>query len=321
MPVYLQGPLNGEDGDPLAEAELGKWAFNPLTIDVRKFGLGVTADYTGNEITVTSGAASIADSNRDYHVELLTDTTEPFAASSGDNFVYLQFDTANSDSETVVVSDTEGLPDDPKLLLAVVDAAAETIDIRNQVPSSVATDPHGNESHDPNFASETDLASKADNPHDNTQHSTNYAADAGLTTLEGEYDAHTHDGSNSEPTNLEPDSVTNNDYNDELQSADPATGTVTVDLAQSNWWDPIAATENITVEFSNVSAGVGNSVVLYFTDGDDMGPYTITWPASVVWDGGTVVDSIPASGNLEITLLTPDGGTTWRARQSGGGFA
>jgi len=81
----------------------------------------------------------------------------------------------------------------------------------------------------------------------------------------------------------------------------------------------VAATENITVEFANVGTG-SKSLTVYLTDGDDMGPYTVTWPASVEWSEGTVVDEIPASGDVEVFLLSPDGGTTWRARRGGRNF-
>ena len=117
--------------------------------------------------------------------------------------------------------------------------------------------------------------------------------------------------------------TTNIDFQNTVETPvaeDPATNTVTLDLSTSNWFDPIAATENITVEFTNVDAG-GNQLTLYFTDGDAMGPYTITWPASVVWPNGNPITEIPASGNIEIFLLSPDGGTTWRARRGGRNFA
>jgi len=103
------------------------------------------------------------------------------------------------------------------------------------------------------------------------------------------------------------------------QTVDPATGTVDIDASTSNWYDPIAVTENITTTVSNVDAG-GNQLTLYFTDGDGMGPYTITWPASFEWPNGTVRDTIDQNGDLEITAISPDGGTTWRARRSGRNF-
>jgi len=119
---------------------------------------------------------------------------------------------------------------------------------------------------------------------------------------------------------LDTDTIQFRNANEDPTTVDPATGTVTVDIASSNWYDPIAATENITVAFSNVASG-GNSLTLRFTDGDAMGPYTITWPASVEWPNGNATTEIPASGDVEIFLLSPDGGTTWRARRGGRNFA
>jgi len=124
---------------------------------------------------------------------------------------------------------------------------------------------------------------------------------------------------------LEAEEASTNDIlflktNEDPLAVDPATGTVSLDHSASNWYDPIAATENITVEFTNVS-GTGLQFTLRFSDADDGGPYTITWPASVVWDGGNAVTEIPESGDLEIFLLSPDGGTTWRARRGGRNFA
>ena len=108
--------------------------------------------------------------------------------------------------------------------------------------------------------------------------------------------------------------------NEDPVSTDPATGTVSLDHSASNWYDPIAATEDITVEFTDES-GTGLQFTLRFTDGDSGGPYTITWPGSVVWSGGDVVDEIPATGDVEVFLLSPDGGTTWRAREGGRQFS
>jgi len=116
------------------------------------------------------------------------------------------------------------------------------------------------------------------------------------------------------------DSLQFRDSTEDALATDPATGTVSIDVVASNWHDPIAATENLTLTFSNIGAG-SKSLTLYLTDGDDMGPYTLTWPASVEWAGGTVVNEIPASGSVEVFLLSPDGGTTWRARRGGRNFA
>jgi len=112
------------------------------------------------------------------------------------------------------------------------------------------------------------------------------------------------------------------DVNESPVSVDPATGTVDIDVSTSNWHDPIAATENITITFSGISTTpAGNSWIIRFTDGDGMGPYTISWPASVVWPNGNAVTEISQNGDLEIVCLTADGGSTIRARQGGKNFS
>jgi len=116
------------------------------------------------------------------------------------------------------------------------------------------------------------------------------------------------------------DEVSNSDYNETVQSFS-GSGTFDVDLSAGNVVS-VAATGDVTLTFSNVSSNpAGNSLLVYFEDDDGSGPHTISWPASVVWDGGNPIDEIPGSGDIEITLITDDGGTEWRGRQGGGDFA
>jgi hypothetical protein len=64
---------------------------------------------------------------------------------------------------------------------------------------------------------------------------------------------------------------------------------------------------DITFSFSNVPAGDAYSctIVITYTAG------VITWPAAVKWPGG--VTPTPAAGVLQVSMLTLDGGTIWRA--------
>ena len=130
----------------------------------------------------------------------------------------------------------------------------------------------------------------------------------------------THSGDSLEPTSVDTEDFAFQSTDESTPEVDPATGTVSMDHSASNWYDPIAATEDITVEFAN-ETGTGLQFTLRFTDGDDGGPYTITWPDSVVWSGGDVVDEIPEGADVEVFLLSPDGGTTWRAREGGREFS
>lgn len=65
---------------------------------------------------------------------------------------------------------------------------------------------------------------------------------------------------------------------------------------------------NTTISFTNVPAAPATAcVTLILTNG---GAYTVTWPSSVKWSGGTAPD-LTASGVDVLTFLTIDGGTTW----------
>jgi len=93
---------------------------------------------------------------------------------------------------------------------------------------------------------------------------------------------------------------------------DPATGTVDIDWGSSGWYDPVAVTENITLNFTNIPSG-GATMLLNLTDGDGAGPYTITYPSAVEWADGSAVTEVSQNGNTEVSLRSPDGGTTIRA--------
>lgn len=100
-----------------------------------------------------------------------------------------------------------------------------------------------------------------------------------------------------------------------------ATSPVDVDFNESNWYAPIELTENVTVNLNNPSPG-GNSMLLYFTDGDGAGPYTVSYTNDTVNEnGGSVDKEVPQNGNLRHSLTSDDGGTTYRLTKSGGGFA
>jgi len=111
--------------------------------------------------------------------------------------------------------------------------------------------------------------------------------------------------------------IQNSDYNESVEVHAGVSGTVTLDLSLANVHH-VEATDNVTLEFSNVTAGVGNSLLVYLTD-DGTGPHTISWPASVVWSDGEAVNDIPAGGDVEVGLLSGDG-SEWRGRESGRAF-
>lgn len=90
------------------------------------------------------------------------------------------------------------------------------------------------------------------------------------------------------------------------------TGATAINLATADTFYG-TVTGNPTFSFSNVPAtGAAVFVTLELTNA---GAYTITWPASVTWPGGSPPD-LTASGVDVLTFYTRDGGTTWRAAAS-----
>lgn len=76
---------------------------------------------------------------------------------------------------------------------------------------------------------------------------------------------------------------------------------------------------NTTFTFSNPAVtGTASGFTLTVEAG---GTHTLTYPASVVWSGGTQPDD-PASGEVDVlAFFTVDGGTTWFGFQAGDAMA
>lgn len=400
--------------DDLSEVNLGEFAgFIP---DYFERGAGVTADFPNSEVTIEAGRAYIETSSEQVYQIQPDAATLALPNGSGENYVYARFDPGTDDSDTYVVSDTEGGPADPKLLRAVVDTSANTVRVKNDADpnafqttavssdtttdgpgvylvdtsgstvtltlasadaqaealigvinitgdNDVTVDTEGSETIDPNGDSSKTQSTEGfavwyagDGTNWDASLDADYRALTGSLAGGGTITDLTGDGleinsnvlraaissglefasgsiqllstiwdgtdivANVNNTTTDADTIAFRNADETPNSVDPATGTVSLDVGANNWHDPIAATENITVEFTNVPSG-GNSLLLRFTDGDGSGPYTITLPASVVWDGGTAHTEIPQNGDLEISLRSPDGGATWRASRSGEDFA
>jgi hypothetical protein len=77
---------------------------------------------------------------------------------------------------------------------------------------------------------------------------------------------------------------------------------------------------NVAISFTNVPAGAVAVTVLLRQDAN--GARLATWPASVKWSQGSqpALDSAPAGDTL-ISLLTLNGGATWRGMLAGLSFA
>lgn len=84
-------------------------------------------------------------------------------------------------------------------------------------------------------------------------------------------------------------------------------GTKTFDIEAGNY-HTITTTGAFTVALTNPTES-GNACIgyLHIVNG---GAFTITWPGSVAWDGGSK-PSLQTSGIDIIGLITIDGGATW----------
>ena len=89
-----------------------------------------------------------------------------------------------------------------------------------------------------------------------------------------------------------------------------ASGTVALDLSLSNIFK-VVAEGNITISFDNIAA-TANTAQFWQVEIKNGGTHTITWPASIIWDGGGASNISPVL-SLDTTVLnfyTRDNGTT-----------
>lgn len=107
--------------------------------------------------------------------------------------------------------------------------------------------------------------------------------------------------------------VSANEAKNTVTAAASASGTLTIDCSLGDYFT-VTLTENITtISFTNLPASpLGASKVIRITQG--AGPYTVAWPASFKWAGGTPVDVSIGSGDIDVLGITSfDQGTTWQA--------
>lgn len=91
------------------------------------------------------------------------------------------------------------------------------------------------------------------------------------------------------------------------QAVGSISGTVTVDLSLGNSVSATIAAAT-TLAFTGATSGACRTLLLTLTNG---GAYTVTWPGTVQWPGGTA-PTLTASGVDLVILTTSDGGATWR---------
>lgn len=95
-----------------------------------------------------------------------------------------------------------------------------------------------------------------------------------------------------------------------------STNTLTLDCSTGNVFNVSLNANVTTLSFSNVpSTGTAYGLTLSLSI---TGSFTVTWPASVKWPGGTAPTLTTTSGKTDtFVLFTYDGGTTWFAFTAG----
>lgn len=79
---------------------------------------------------------------------------------------------------------------------------------------------------------------------------------------------------------------------------------------------------NTAITFSNVPAAGLTTTITFMLIQDGTGTRVPSFPAAVLWQGGTAPTWSTASGEIDIiTMFTDDGGTTWYANLVGQGYA
>ena len=109
---------------------------------------------------------------------------------------------------------------------------------------------------------------------------------------------------------------------EEAVTVTQGSGTVTLDLAQGNFFE-FTLTENVTGwTFSNLaSSGTASSWIIKITQHASSAK-TVAYPAAVKWAGGTDHIMSTGTGAVDIiSMFTIDGGTTIYATQVGKAFA
>lgn len=97
------------------------------------------------------------------------------------------------------------------------------------------------------------------------------------------------------------------DYSLEVYPHGTITTATTIDLENGNVHTATIG-GNLTLTFSNaIASGDASTFLLELTNG---GAYTLTFPASVDWAGGTA-PTLTAAGVDILAFYTRDGGTTW----------
>lgn len=93
-------------------------------------------------------------------------------------------------------------------------------------------------------------------------------------------------------------------------------GALTIDCSVCNWAYVTLNASITAITLQNVPNESGEAYGLLLEFVQDGTLRTITWPASVKWDGGTAYTPTQTNAKVDrIALITRDGGATWHAKQ------
>jgi len=114
--------------------------------------------------------------------------------------------------------------------------------------------------------------------------------------------------------------VTNGTWSSNLQNytetnvTSSQSTTYAIDVSAGNVHS-LTLTGNVTLSFTNVPATANRAVsITLFLIQDGTGGWTVTWPGSVIFPGGTTPTLTTTANRVDmIVLTTTNAGTTWRA--------
>lgn len=108
--------------------------------------------------------------------------------------------------------------------------------------------------------------------------------------------------------------LTNKTYkaaNETVEALGNQTGSIALNYANGAL-KTLTLTGNVTITAINNPPAAGGTLSLQITQ-DGTGSRTITWPSAVKWPSGTAPTLSTAAGAIDVvSLITFDGGTTWR---------
>jgi len=132
----------------------------------------------------------------------------------------------------------------------------------------------------------------------------------------------TFNGTTLTATDAVLDSVELKDVTETQTTPESSSGTLVLNLENSNVFE-VELDENVTtLTISNPStSGKASSFTLIVAQ-DSTGGYEITWPASVKWAGGLEPTQTTDASAIDVyTFITTDAGTTWYGFQAGADFS